>query len=147
MEPTYADKVSYSGIRISDFLDEKRFAQKLEIQLQIKNKIIKALGGKPFDKKIIEQQFAPLREKIAPFVKEPFPFLHSALKKNKPILAEGAHAVFLDNDWGTYPYVSASTVVAGGLNAAAGIPPQAIKKIIGVVKAYTTRVGEMTIPN
>lgn len=144
--PTYADKVSYNGIRISDFMDAERFSKKLEAQLSIKNKIIRALGEKPLNREIIEKELSPIRQKLSPFIKEPFPFLHKAIKENKLILSEGAHAVFLDNDWGTYPYVSASTVLAGGINAAAGLPPKAINKIIGVVKAYTTRVGAGPMP-
>lgn len=144
--PTYADKVSYNGIRISDFLDQKRFSEKLAMQLTIKNKIIVALGGTSLDQKEIEKILTPIRKKLLPFVKEPYPLLHNALQTNKHILFEGAHAVFLDNDWGTYPFVSASTVLAGGMNAAAGIPPQAITNVIGVVKAYTTRVGAGPMP-
>lgn len=144
--PTYADKVSYNGIRISDFLDKERFREKLTMQLEIKNKIITALGDTPLELTAIEDSLAPIREKLKPYVKEPYPILHNAITEKKHILSEGAHAVFLDNDWGTYPYVSASTVLAGGLNAAAGIPPAAITKIIGVVKAYTTRVGAGPLP-
>lgn len=144
--PTYADKVSYNGIRLSDFLDAKRFTEKLAMQLGIKNKIIQTLGGQPVRLQEIEKIYTPLRKKLLPFIQEPYPFLQKALTQNKHILAEGAHAVFLDNDWGTYPFVSASTVVPGGLNAAAGIPAKEIKKTIGVVKAYTTRVGAGPFP-
>lgn len=144
--PTYADKVSYNGIRLSDFLDKKRFSDKLAMQLGIKNKIIVALGGQALQQDEIEQAMDPLRKKLAPFVQEPYPLIHKALAAKKHILAEGAHAVFLDNDWGTYPFVSASTVVPGGLNAAAGIPFKELTAVVGVVKAYTTRVGAGPFP-
>lgn len=144
--PVYADKVSYHGIRIIDLLDKEQFSKKLEIQLRIKNKIIKALGGSPLDQKEIEKTLLGLLKKIKPYITEPFPLLHKAIKSDKSILLEGAQAVFLDNDWGTYPFATASTIVPGGANAGAGIPPVAIKQTIGVVKAYTTRVGAGPFP-
>jgi adenylosuccinate synthase len=144
--PVYADKVSYHGIRIIDLLDKEQFSKKLEVQLRIKNKIIKALGGKELDQKEIEKKFFSLLKKIQPYINEPYPLLQKAIKANKTILLEGAQAVFLDNDWGTYPFVTASTILPGGANAAAGFPPSTIKQAIGVVKAYTTRVGAGPFP-
>lgn len=144
--PVYADKVSYNGIRISDFMDKKQFRAKLSVQLSVKNKILQCLGEKPLSFAQIEKEMAPIRAKISQFVKEPYPIIHDALKNKKGILLEGAQAVFLDNDWGTYPYVTASTVVAGGVTAGAGIPPRALTDIIGVAKAYITRVGEGPFP-
>ncbi len=144
--PVHADKVSYNGIRIWDFLDPQKFSEKLEIQLRIKNKIIEALGGHAMSQQKIEELFSELRPKIEPYIREPYPILHKAIKAKKNILMEGAQAVFLDNEWGTYPYVTASTVVAGGTNAQAGIPPNALDEIIGVSKAYTTRVGAGPFP-
>ncbi len=167
--PTYADKVSYNGIRLFDLLDKKHFSEKLSTQLAIKNKIISALSNKEnlfpfrkhssvknkiiatfaeqqFNQKEIEDIFFGFRKKLLPYIKEPYPFIQKALSQNKSILIEGAHALFLDNDWGTYPYVTASNVVPGGLNAGAGIPPKYIDDVIGVVKAYTTRVGAGPFP-
>lgn len=143
--PTYADKVSYNGIRLGDFFDKKIFKQKLETQLLVKNKILKALGEKPLQGEKIEKAYYKYFGKIKPFIKEVFPLVFESLDK-KEILIEGAHGVFLDNDWGTYPFVTASTVLAGGINAGIGIPPQKIKKIIGVSKAYITRVGGGPFP-
>lgn len=144
--PVYADKVSYNGIRISDFMNKKKFQEKLSIQLSLKNKILKSLGEKPLSLKVIETKMAPLRKKIEGFVSEPYPLIQNAIKKNKKILLEGAQAVFLDNDWGTYPYVTASTVVSGGVTSGAGIAPTSLTEIVGVLKAYTTRVGEGPFP-
>jgi len=144
--PVYADKISRNGIRIIDLLDKKQFSEKLKLELGLKNKIIQALEGEPLKQTEIEKTFFSLREKILPYISEPFPHLQKALNSNKNILLEGANAIFLDNDWGTYPFVTSSTVLPGGANAGAGIPPNKINKIIGVVKAYTTRVGEGPFP-
>jgi adenylosuccinate synthase len=144
--PVYADKVSYNGIRIADLLDPKLFSQKLKIQLKVKNKILTALGGKKLRAEKIEKHFALLRRKIKPYVREPYPFLHAGLKEKKHILLEGAQGLFLDNDWGTYPFVTASTVIAAGSNAASGIPAKNVDTIIGVAKAYATRVGSGPFP-
>ena len=144
--PVHADKVSYNGIRIFDFLDEKRFSEKLEIQLSIKNRIIESLGGKALSQTKIEELFGSLRSKVSPFIKETYSIFHEALSNEKKILLEGAQAVFLDNEWGTYPFVTASTILAGGINAQGGIPPQKLSSVIGVAKAYTTRVGSGPFP-
>jgi adenylosuccinate synthase len=144
--PVHADKVSYNGIRIWDFLDPLKFSEKLKVQLSIKNRIIEGLGGKPLSQEKIEELFSELRSKIIPYIKEPYPILKEALKKDQNILMEGAQAVFLDNEWGTYPFVTASTIVAGGITSQAGIPPQKLTEVIGVSKAYTTRVGAGPFP-
>lgn len=144
--PTYSDKVSYNGIRLVDLMEKHVFAEKLETQLLIKNKILVALGDKPLDKKEIYNRFMTFREKVSKFVYEPYPLLLKALKNKKNILLEGAHGVFLDNDWGTYPYVTASTVLSGGVTHEAGVPAKKIDKVIGIVKAYTTRVGAGPFP-
>ena len=153
--PTYSDKVSYNGIRVADLMNSKSFSEKLEIQLLLKNKILKALGSKELNQKNIEKTFFEFRAKIKPFVKEPYSLIYSALsgsgqyptlQKKQNILLEGAQGTLLDNDWGTYPFVTGSTVLAGGINAGAGIPVNKIDNIIGVAKAYTTRVGEGPFP-
>lgn len=144
--PTYADKVSYNGIRLGDLMDSKVFSKKLLTQLLVKNKILKALGSKPLSQKEIEKKFTILRKKISPYVFESFQLLNDAIDQDKNVLFEGAQGVFLDNDWGTYPFVTASNILSGGLTHYAGIAPQKIKTIIGVSKAYTTRVGEGPFP-
>lgn len=144
--PVYSDKVSYNGIRLFDLLDKKKFSQKLEIQLLIKNKILKALGNIKLSQKEIEQQFFSLIKKISPYISETYSIIQKAINANKNILMEGAHGVFLDNDWGTYPFVTASTIISGGVMNQAGISPKSLNKIIGVVKAYTTRVGQGPFP-
>jgi len=144
--PVFADKVSYQGIRLFDLLEKKQFAKKLELQLRIKNPLIKTLGGSPLKQDDIEQTVLKAFAKIKPFISEPYPVLAKAAKTNKQILFEGAQAVFLDNDWGTYPYITASTILTGGINAGTGLPVQGITEVIGVVKAYTTRVGAGPFP-
>lgn len=144
--PVHADKVSYNGIRVSDLIDKKSFSERLKIQLLIKNKILVALGKKPLLEKEITDAFFMFRGKIKGFVSEPYPILQKAIRAQKQILLEGAHGVFLDNDWGTYPFVSASTVLAGGVTSGCGIPAKKVSRVVGVVKAYTTRVGEGPFP-
>lgn len=144
--PTYADKASYNGIRLGDLMNPKLFSEKLSTQLRVKNKILKALGATPLSQSEIEKTFAVLRKKVAPYVSETFGLLNSAIDKNKNIVFEGAQGVFLDNDWGTYPYVTASSILSGGLTHNAGIAPKNLKNILGVAKAYTTRVGEGPFP-
>ncbi|SRR5258708_2983932 len=144
--PVYADKVSYNGIRLFDVMDKKKFSEKLAVQLRVKNKVITALGEKPLKQKEIEQTFFQLADQMKEFIHEPYGLLHTALEQKKSILLEGAQGVFLDNDWGTYPFVTGSTVLAGGGNAGSGIPAQRFTDVIGVVKAYTTRVGEGPFP-
>ena len=112
----------------------------------VKNKILKALGAKPLNKKGIEKEFAVFRRKVFRYVVEPFGILNDAISANKKILFEGAQGVLLDNDWGTYPYVTASNILSGSLTHYAGIAPQKINNILGVSKAYTTRVGEGPFP-
>jgi len=144
--PTYADKVSYNGIRITDLFNNTAFSEKIKTQLSLKNKILTALGEKKLSKNEIINHFLKIREKIRPYVAETYPLLQEAIKNKKAILLEGAHGVFLDNDWGTYPFVTASTVLSGGITQGTGIPIKNISKIIGVVKAYTTRVGAGPFP-
>ncbi len=143
--PCYADKVSYNGIRLSDLLNKKVFSEKLKTQLIIKNKILTSLGAPTLSQKEIENTFFDLLEKVKSFIKEPTPIIYSALR-DKKILLEGAQGTFLDNDWGTYPYVTASNCLVGMVNAGGGIPFDKIRKVIGVAKAYTTRVGEGPFP-
>ncbi len=144
--PAYADKVSYNGIRLGDLFNFKIFSEKLRVQLLVKNKIIKSLGGDPVSQTLTEKQFTQFRKKIIPYISESFGILNDGIYQNKNVLFEGAQGVFLDNDWGTYPYVTASSMVSGGITQYAGVSPQKIKNVIGVAKAYTTRVGEGPFP-
>ncbi len=144
--PVYADKVSYNGIRLYDFMDKEKFKAKLTIQLKLKNAVLGSFDIEQLSYEAIEKDLAPLRKKLESYIQEPFPIIQKALKSNKKVLIEGAQAVFLDNDWGTYPFVTASTLVSGGITGGAGIAPQYLNEVIGVIKVYTTRVGEGPFP-
>lgn len=144
--PVHADKVSYNGIQLGDLFDKKVFSQKLETQLLLKNKILVALGEKPLNQKEIEKTYFSLFAKFVKYVEEPYLPIQKAIKAKKAILLEGAQGVLLDNNWGTYPFVTASSTVSGNITAGAGIAPKHLQTIIGVTKAYTTRVGEGPFP-
>lgn len=146
--PCHADKVSYNGIRLCDLEDVDRFEELLSVQLSIKNKIIVSLGGVELDFRVVRDEILRQYERIRLYIKEPFSLIHRLLFKSstKDIIFEGAHGILLDTDWGTYPYVTASSIVSGGVNAGAGIPVQHITNVLGVVKAYTTRVGAGPFP-
>jgi len=135
--PAYADKVSYNGIRLGDLFNRNLFKYYLKMQLRIKKLSLSEIE--------IEENYYSLFDQVKEYVFDSFDLIHESLY-TKTILAEGAHGMFLDNDWGTYPYVTASNVVSGAITAGAGIPPTAISRIIGVTKAYTTRVGAGPFP-
>lgn len=144
--PVYADKVSYNGIRLYDLFDRKHFREKLEVALMIKNKVIRGLGDTPLDIEDIYKtklkEFARIKDRVI----DSFPMLQQAVLRHKHILYEGAHGIFLDNDWGTYPFCTASSCVASAITAGSGVPARHIDHVIGVVKAYTTRVGQGPFP-
>ena len=144
--PVYADKVSYNGIRLYDLANEQILAEKIRIQLAIKNPVFKSFGLEHLSlKAVLEEkldQYAHIRE----IVRESFGLLHEALSNQDEILLEGAQGALLDNNWGTYPFCTASITIAGGAAAGLGIPPHSISRVIGVAKAYTTRVGAGPMP-
>lgn len=144
MGPTYADKVSYNGIRIYELRDWKLFAEKFIFQANIKNKILQTFGVKPIKIKQELEKLKKLREIILPFVSDTYQILQKA--KGKQILFEGAHGVMLDIDFSPYPFSTGSNVITGGVNTGAGIPTQQISKVVGLVKAYTSRVGGGPLP-
>ncbi len=141
--PCYADKVARCGIRVCDLYNKNLFAQKLKDNLLEKNEIFKkAFGHKGFSFPRLYKQYLDYAKKLKPFIcNGPF-LLHEAQKNNKSILLEGAQGAFLDIDFGTYPFVTSSSTTSGGACIGAGIGPTKMHKVIGVVKAYTTRVGE-----
>jgi adenylosuccinate synthase len=146
MGPVYADKVSYNGIRLFDLAEEAVFGEKLRIQLKVKNALFEASGFEPLDFDNVFQDILSQYAAVTSFVREPFGFVQEALTRQATIVLEGAQAALLDTDWGTYPYSTASTTLAGGACAGLGIAPQRISSIIGVAKAYTTRVGKGPMP-
>ena len=144
--PVFADKVSYNGLRWSDVADGKLFAEKLGVHVALKNKIIVALGGAPLDCEIIFSDYRGYYETLKPYIAEIFPLVEKGLRAKKKFLLEQAQGAMLDPDWGTYPFVTGSTTLASAATAGLGIPPRAITRIIGVAKAYTTRVGGGALP-
>ena len=144
--PTFADKISYNGIRWSDCADKEIFAEKLRVQLELKNKIIVALGGLPLDFEKVHDEYLGYYSQIKPFITELFPIVQNGLKAGKNFLLEQAMGSILDPDWGTYPFVTGSTTLASAATGGLGIPPRAINRIIGATKAYTTRVGAGPMP-
>ncbi len=140
--PVYADKHAYCGIRAGDLFDRKRLIEKLEIALVEKNVVFEQLYKMPtFDPERIAAELEPYIRKIEPFVANTSLIINEMLDEGKTVLFEGAQGTMLDIDHGTYPFVSSSNPIVGGVCVGAGIGPQHIDRIIGVVKAYITRVG------
>jgi len=146
MGPVYADKVSYNGIRLYDLMDEAALRERLLVQLAIKNPILQAFNVEPLDLEAVLREKLAQFEIVRPVVRESFGMLQEALNRGANVVLEGAQAALLDNDWGTYPYCTASNTLAGGVSAGLGIGPRWIQRVIGVAKAYTTRVGAGPMP-
>ena len=146
MGPVFADKVSYNGITFFDLADEARFAEKLRLQLSIKNPFLQAFGQEALDFEQIFNTTLAMYRQFQECVHEPFGMLHETLERGGRILLEGAQGALLDNNWGTYPFCTASTTLSGGASAGLGIAPRTIQEVVGVTKAYTTRVGAGPFP-
>lgn len=144
--PAYADKVSYNGIRIYELKNWDLFVEKFKFQAKIKNKILKTFKVRPIAVEKELTKLKKLREIILPFISDTFRILQDAISENKKILMEGAQAVMLDTDFSPYPFSTASNTIPGAVNTGSGIPVQKINTIVGVVKAYTSRVGSGPLP-
>jgi len=144
--PAYGDKVARTGLRICDLMDEKVFTAKLAQRIKENNAILKALGARPLNGKKILSAYLAAAEVLRPFVTNTVVYLHGALQRGKNLLFEGAQGTFLDIDHGTYPFVTSSNTTAGGACTGSGVPPHRIDRVLGVMKAYTTRVGEGPFP-
>ena len=146
--PCYVDKVARTGIRMADLDDRDGFADKLKQNVEEKNRILRVLyGEQPVDYHELLQRYLDYGNTLRPHVVSGIRFLREAMAQGKRLLFEGAQGTLLDIDHGTYPYVTSSNATAGGACTGAGIPPTAIDRVIGVVKAYTTRVGEGPLPS
>ena len=143
--PVFADKVSYNGIRWTDFTSQA-FEARLKVQLELKNKIIAALGGDLLRFEEIRDSHRTYYERVKPYLRELFSIVQDGLTADKHFLLEQAMGTFLDTDWGTYPFVTASTTIPSAASAGLGIPPRYITRVVGVAKAYTTRVGAGPLP-
>jgi len=143
--PVFADKVSYNGIRWTDFTSDM-FESRLKVQLELKNKIIIALGGEALSFDEVRAAYRGYYARMKPYLRELFPLVQDGLKADKHFLLEQAMGTFLDTDWGTYPFVTASTTIPSAASAGLGIPPRYLTRVVGVTKAYTTRVGGGPLP-
>jgi len=145
--PCYVDKVARCGIRVADLCDPHVFAEKLRQNVIEKNKIFQALYQEPpMSYEELLARYRGFADRLAPHVVNGVRFLHEAMRQGKRLLFEGAQGTLLDLDHGTYPFVTSSNATSGGACTGAGVPPTAIHRVIGVVKAYTTRVGEGPFP-
>lgn len=145
--PAYADKTERCGIRMCDLTDSDQFAVKVEENLRIKNQIIeKVYGGKGFEAQSIIAEYERYADRLKSHVTDTNAVISDAVEKGRNILFEGAQATFLDLDFGTYPFVTSSNPVAGGVCTGAGLGPKYIDEVYGVLKAYTSRVGTGPFP-
>lgn len=145
--PCYADKCDRIGIRMIDLIQPDVFAEKLKSNLAFKNKIITAVyGGQPLDYESILKEYNNYAKQLGRYVCDTGVILYDAIKRNKRVIFEGAQGTLLDLDSGTYPFVTSSHPISGGFCAGAGIGPTAIKEVVGIAKAYTTRVGAGPFP-
>jgi adenylosuccinate synthase len=145
--PTYADKVARVGIRVQDLLDPGILRQKLELALREKNQVLtKVYNRRGIDADAVAEEYLRYGERLQHYVADTALVLNQALEAGETVLLEGAQATFLDVDHGTYPFVTSSSPTAGGACAGSGIGPTRITKVIGILKAYTTRVGAGPFP-
>ncbi len=145
--PAYADKAARIGIRMQDLFDPKIFREKLEVVLKEKNLVLtKVYGRLPLEADGIVQAYRGYAERLRPHVADTSKLLHEALRAGRNVLLEGAQGTLLDLDHGTYPFVTSSNPVAGYALASAGIGPREVQDVVGIAKAYVTRVGAGPFP-
>lgn len=145
--PTYADKVSRVGIRVQDLFDTSILRQKVEAALETKNQIlVKIYNHRPIDADVVVEELLSYCDMVEPMVCDTGLLLHKALAAGETVLYEAGQATMLDIDHGTYPYVTSSNATVGGAFAGSGIGPGQLKRVIAVIKAYVTRVGEGPFP-
>ena len=144
--PAYGDKAARTGVRMIDLVNPPRFEQVLRNKIKENNEILKAFGAKPLSFKQVHAAYRAAGDRLKPFVANTVVLLHEAVRQQKEILFEGAQGTFLDIDHGTYPFVTSSNTTAGGACTGSGVPPHRMDRVVGVMKAYTTRVGEGPLP-
>lgn len=146
--PCYMDKASRLGIRIVDLMNKEVFAKKLKFNVELKNKLLKKLyNHEGINYEELLKEYLEYADRLRPYVADTTTILNKAIKEKKNILFEGAQATMLDLDHGTYPFVTSSYPAAGGACTGSGVGPRKIDNVIGVVKAYSTRVGEGPFPS
>ncbi len=145
--PCYMDRDDRIGIRVCDLMEKDEFAKKLKRNLDIKNGELAAVyHHEPLEYEEVLKEYQGYAERLRPLVTDTIPLLNEEIAAGHKILFEGAQATMLDIDYGTYPYVTASHPVSGGVTVGAGVAPKKIDKVVGIVKAYCTRVGEGPFP-
>lgn len=145
--PCYTDKAERSGIRMCDLIDPDVFPEKVRENLKIKNKIIELVyGGEPLDPEAVIKEYTAYADRLRPYVCDTIPLLHKAMDDGREVLFEGAQGILLDIDIGTYPYVTSSHPISGGVCVGSGVGPKDIDECIGILKGYTTRVGNGPFP-
>jgi len=131
---------------VIDLVNPERFKRQLEAKIRENNEILKTFGAKPLSFKKVHEEYRAAGDYLKPFVANTVVLLHEAVRRGKEMLFEGAQGTFLDIDYGTYPFVTSSNTTAGGACTGSGIPPHRMDRVVGVMKAYTTRVGEGPLP-
>ncbi len=144
--PAYADKARRVGVRVGEIVDPDSFAATVRARAIAENTLIEQAGGEPLDVEEIVTQFVAYGARLRPHIADTVTLLHDALARGAQVLLEGAQATFLDLDHGTYPYVTSSNPTAGGACVGTGLGPRDIDRIVGITKAYTTRVGAGPFP-
>jgi adenylosuccinate synthase len=145
--PAYQDKVARSGIRMAEFVDPAAFKARLLENAAVKQRLLDAFGvGERLDAEAILKEYSAYATKLAPYVADTSVLVERAVHEGKALLLEGAQGTMLDIDHGTYPFVTSSNCVSGNACAGSGLSPRCISKVVGIVKAYTTRVGEGPLP-
>ena len=145
--PCYMDKAERSGIRMCDLINTEKFVQRVHENLEIKNKIIELVyGGTPLDADAVISEYCEYAKRLTKYITDTTPILYNSIKSGKEVLFEGAQGILLDIDLGTYPYVTSSHPISGGVCVGSGIGPTMIDECIGILKGYTTRVGNGPFP-
>ena len=144
--PAYGDKAARVGLRVRDLVDSAKLETKLEARIKENNIVLKSLGAKQLSFKQVFSEYNAAGKYLKPFVQNTVVLLHEQIRHGADILFEGAQGTFLDIDHGTYPFVTSSNTTAGGACTGSGVPPHRMDRVVGVMKAYTTRVGEGPLP-
>ena len=144
--PAYGDKAARVGLRLADLMRPEIFEKKLKLRIKENNILLRGFGEKPLSFNKVLEDYTAAASVLKPFVTNTLAYLHQAMTLKKNILFEGAQGTFLDLDHGTYPFVTSSNTTSGGACTGSGVPPNRIDSVVGVLKAYTTRVGEGPLP-
>jgi adenylosuccinate synthase len=144
--PAYGDKAARVGLRVNDLIDPARLEEKLFARIKENNVVLKSLGARPLSFKAVFADYQQAGKQLKPFVQNTVVLLHDQMRAGANLLFEGAQGTFLDIDHGTYPFVTSSNTTSGGACTGTGVPPNRMDRVVGVMKAYTTRVGEGPLP-